>query len=97
MRAVEQTRAPVKYSDCGAFRITIDTGSRLGFNPGDLIVVDPRRVVVNGSTVVVCLATGQCGIMRYEKGGLVPCGTASVDVDGASILGVAVMMQREIG
>jgi transcriptional regulator with XRE-family HTH domain len=96
MRAVEQTRAPVKYADCGAFKLTVDTGSRLGFNPGDLIIVDPRRVVSDGSTVVVCLADGGCGVMRYERGSLIPCGTVVVDVDDARILGVAVLMQREI-
>lgn len=96
MRAVEQTRAPAKYVDCGAFKVTVDTGSRMGFNVGDTIIVDPRRVPRDGSTVVVCLADGSCGVMLHQGGSLISVGADQVCTDDASILGVAVLMQREL-
>jgi hypothetical protein len=96
MRAVEQTRAPVKYEGCGAFRLTVDTGSRLGFNVGDIVIVDPRRVATDGSTVVVCLPDGGCGVAMHQGRALISCGTAAADMEGASILGVAVQMQRDL-
>ena len=96
MRAVAQTRAPVKFEGCGAFRLTVDTGSRLGFNVGDTVLVDPRRVAKDGSTVVVCLTDGACGVALHQGGALISCGTATADMEGASILGVAVQMQRDL-
>jgi hypothetical protein len=74
----------------------VDTGSRLGFNDGDLEVLDPCNFAGDGSTVVVCFKDRNCDVVMHQGRGLIPGGAALVDIAEASIIGVAVLMQREL-